>query len=408
MMRRPMFLILLLLMLPIVLVAQVEPAYSQVASQARWIHASLNALRMGQDRAPVAYNATLEQMALDQARYLASMRAWPVDPHAGRRGENIRTRATFRAYDWDTYGRPEFITVGEIVYKGTRENAISFWETSPNHRPTVMNPRYREIGVAAVHVRDNRYIFVVVFGSRPNVLTATADPRAETLYLTNETGSPGIGEWLRNATEFRLFDGDGRPLGGWQAWQAQVPLPDDAGDRLFILYHDAANTEVMSAVSLLEPDIPLLDYADAWALAGGGIVATPTPAATPTPTPPPVIRLSIYYDDRSLILANFSSAVANARPLRLVGESLTLSIGDLDDYDLRGSLNRMLNGDCLIVSTGTRRIDVPQQCAFRTATFRNASTFFWATEDFAVERNGEVIARCRAADEFCQFVLPPE
>ena len=407
-MRRPIFLILLLLVtLPILLVAQVEPAHSQVASQARWIHASLNALRMGENRAPLAYNATLERMALDQARYLASMRAWPVDPHAGRNGENIRVRATFRAYDWDTYGRAEFITIGEIVYKGTRENAISFWETSPNHRPTVMNPRYREIGVAALHVRDNRYIFVAVFGSRPNVLTATADPRAETLYLTNETGSPGIGTWLRSATEFRLFDGDGRPLGGWQAWQAQITLPDDAGDRLFILYRDGT-TEVMTATSLREADIPLLDYADMWVIGSGGVAATPTPAVTPTPTAPPVTRLSLYYDSRALIIANFSSAVANARPLRLVGASLTLSIGDLDDYDLRGSLTRMLNGDCLIVSTGTRRIDVPQQCAFRTATFRNQATFFWVTEDFTVERNGEVLARCRAADEFCEFILPPE
>jgi uncharacterized protein YkwD len=377
----------------------------QDADEARWIHAQLNQWRLGLDLGPLAYNTTLEALAIAQAEYLVLLRRWPSDPHAGRNGEGPRIRARWEPYSWPTYGAAEQILIGEIIWKGTREDALAFWRSSTVHRETATNSRYREVGIAALP-EGRGHVFVAVVGARPNVLPALADPYTDSLYLTDEDFGRGTGvNWIQHVDQVRLFDSAGRPLSDdWIPWQAKMELPDDVGSNLFILYSDG-DDEVMASVSLLERDIPLPEYADAWqpAVEAVPVVAFPTPTATP----PPIPHIRIVYDSRSLTLYNTASSFANVTALELVSGEFVQPVAELNSAQLRGSLRSLPALNCLHITAIGRRAGVPpSECRYASTTTVLSSQVFWTTGDFQVMRDDTLIAECRQRDGICEFDLP--
>jgi hypothetical protein len=388
-----------------IITSSVMVSAQQNTNEARWIHAQLNRWRLGLDLGPLAYNTTLEAMALEQAEYLLTLRRWPDNPHTGRSNEGPRVRARWEPYNWPTYGAYDQIVIGEIIWQGTREDAISFWRGSTVHRNTVTNGRYREVGIAALP-RGRGHIFIAVLGARPNVLPALADPQTSTLYLTDETFDRGVGiNWIHNITQVRLFDSDGRPLSnGWIPWQAKMPLPANAGDNLFVLYSDGSE-EVIDSVSLLERDVSLPEYETAWLPT---IAAVPTEILpTPTPTPPPVPRIRIVYNNRSLTLYNTAPTFANVRGLEMVSGNTVQAVSELNSAHIRGSLGALPALNCLhITQIGSRAGTPPSACRYSSTTTLQASQFFWTTGDFQVRRGDTLIAECRQLDEICEFDLP--
>jgi hypothetical protein len=380
-----------------------------VVDNVRWIHAQINDWRIGRDLAPLITNETLTHMAQDQAEYLALLASRGVTPsnvHAGRNGEGPRERALYADYDWDTYGAPAQIVLGEIAWIGDREDALAFWNESSVHRQTATNGWYREIGIGEVPQTDGTgSFFVVVMGARPNVLPALADPENEQLYLTNETYTRGVGNWIRNVTQVQFFDQYGRPLGEEQGWVAKMPLPDAADDALFVLYSDNLGHEVMTAVTLNESEINLPAYEDQWATATPELVITPTTAPTATPLPIPHIQL--HYDPNSLTLVNTANIRANVSRLTLVSDvsGSRLPVTTLNAGFGYGTLAALPRGNCVQFALQNRRFTTPGVCTYNTITYAQPSQLVWL-DDFSVELDGSVIATCKSGDGLCEFDLP--
>lgn len=373
----------------------------------------LNEWRLSLGLTPFRLDDTLEAMALYQANYLVTLRTIPDGPniHKGRGGEGVKERALFNQFNWPYYGRPEQIQIGEIAAVRTAAGAITFWKSSSPHRRTVTNPAYREIGIAAFR-RGVGYIYVAVLGARPNVLPALADTDHDRLYLSNELSGYAAQQqpWLHTADQVRLFDGAGRPLSaGWIPWQATLDLPDDAGDKLYVLYTDGS-TEALSEVDLAQDVVVLPGYVPP---PDPVLALLPAATAAPTATPaPPRPEIVLVYDDRSLTIIN------NARrPLDLYG--LELSSGavrlpmtwwlDAPGASANFQLYAFPPGDCVQAwsfaeSTPPRK---PAACDVRRAarSHLTRAQFFWLEGSFEVLLDGSVVGTCEAAARRCEVDL---
>jgi hypothetical protein len=350
-------------------------------------------------------------MATYQALYVASLRETPngVAIHVGRNGEGILHRALFDQFNWPYYGRPERITVGEIAAVNSAEEALDFWHHSTPHRRTVVNPGYREIGIAAIP-HPFGHIYVAVLGAEPDVLPALVHPETGELYLSNEYSQYATwNTWIQEVTSVRLFDGMGRPLqSDWIPWTETVDLPDDVGDQVFVLYTDD-NVEVMSRVDL-ERDIIVLPGhyppPDPELL----LQMTPQPTLAPTLTPePPRPELLIVYDNRSLTIINQGRRTVNLAYTELVGASYTLEMTAWNDVG-NANIYQFAPGDCVQIWSGgefnTPR--KPEECRIVQSGRSNLrpTQLFWTMDSFDVVDNGEVIATCEVGARRCEVDIP--
>jgi hypothetical protein len=150
-------------------------------------------------------------------------------------------------FNWPTYGGSPAIS--EVAAVSSEDWAINFFQTDDLHRDTILSPLVREIGVAAVpHPWGHAY--VVDLGSRPDVLPALVDPRTNVLYLTQDLWKFGTGG--APSVKISLFDSDGRPLNNGAAmdWATTIPIPDNVGSKLYVLYDDGSSKSI-TAVDLV-------------------------------------------------------------------------------------------------------------------------------------------------------------
>lgn len=425
------------------------------AGEARSVMAEINAWRLQIGLPPLNPNPVLERMALEQAQYVASLPQIPsgADIHIGARGDDPRTRALFPANNWPVYGSREQLVFSEIAAaQPNASRAVRWWQNSELHTRQVSNGWYREFGAAAIPYRLG-FIYIVVLAAEPNVLPAMADPRAGVLYLSNETYPRGQGNWLRSATQVRLFDAEGRPLTDWVTWQSQLPLPATNGDKLYVAYRNG-DQQVVTEVSLSPANVLLPQYADAWgapavAVAGSAsatpvpptavIIATNTPApqivqlatntplpgviiptsaalvptAVPPTQPPPPPNAAVSGPSVSLVYdATTLAVIPSQTGLNITGIVLTggtarpIRFANLFTQGLRGTLTSLNARDCLLVSinNAVRTAGSVSACGFLATTFLTPDRALW-TSDFIVELNGLAAAQCRAADGRCAVAI---
>jgi|FLYN01.1.fsa_nt_gi uncharacterized protein YkwD len=215
---------------------------------AQEIIAHLNEWRLAAGVPPLKPNETLQAMAFRQAYYLSTLSEIPSGNamHLGPSGENVRERALYPEFNWPSYAGNA--AVAEVGYVGRPESALEFWRGSSLHYETITNAVVREVGAAAVpHVWG--HVYIVVFGSRPNVLPALVDPRSNQLYLTQDTWKFGPGNIP--PMQVMLFDSAGRALnnGAWMDWSPTIPLPPDSTGSVYVLYNDG------SSLSMAEVDL---------------------------------------------------------------------------------------------------------------------------------------------------------
>lgn len=388
-------------------------AAQQQTDAAQAVIAGLNAWRMSLGLTPLKPNPTLEALALLQADYLISLPDLPDNLHAGRTGESVRDRAQWAPYNWPGYGRPDQVAVEEIAQIGpSPDYAIEWWRGSSVHTRAVTNPGYREVGVAALP-HTFGYLFIVVLGSEPGILPALADPTGTQLFLTNEQYAYAAGgAWIHTATEVRLFDAAGRPLDDWVPWQAAIPVPEGAGERVYVLYSDGA-TLALSAVDLTQ-DVILLP-------GGQTPPATQAPESVsipPTFTPAPGATLApaageagvlLVYDDRSLTIVNTSGAPLDVTGLSLVGGAVTLPATRWRTDWLPFLLEAMPAGACLQVWGWSEPVDLPApaECgSYHSTVAVDPAQRFWASGSFEAQWQGEVVATCAAGAGRCAVVVP--
>ncbi len=362
--------------------------------------ARLNQWRIDQGLWPFKPNPTLDQMALAQATYIASLPALPDNFHVDATGKGMFERAA--ALGWPSYSSPAQIAVGEVAYVGANAAAaINFWQHSPIHNKTVTNLGYREIGIGIVpHLFGHVYIAVV--GSRPNVLTALVNPASQQLYLSSERyrWSAG-GDWIHDATELQILDAQPGTLdpAAWSPWQATLVAP--ARQTFYVALSDGAASVVVEVN-------PFRDIA--WlpsAMASGGQTALATP--TPTPTPLPDAALVLITDALSLSLRNISGQQADLSSL-VIGEGETaLPLTRWSTYfqDDPLLLSHFPPGQCLQVTAwGIAYPGAPAECKIVRGVINVAPKALFWRQPFAVFRDGQQIAACPGGEGRCEVALP--
>ncbi len=442
-MMRSSCLLLLLVALGILSYSQSASAQADLTAGQALVQA-INGWRLEQDLWPLRENATLERMAVDQANYILSLPSIPEGGaiHAGATGAGPMERSRFPQYNWPAYGRADYTAIGEIAYVGRSASAArGFWETSPVHRTAALNPAYREIGVAALPHRFG-YLYIVVFGSRPNVFPATADTQADVLYLSNERYRWARSPWIDNIGKIRLFDADGRPLSAdWVNWQAEMPLPDDVGDELFVEYLDddnlmaIAEVDLESTESALPPSTPAPNATPTRAQTTapsatpravqmgtpsatlqatqttrpGAATATQGAAVPATVSAPTGNNILLLYDARSFTLLNSGQTPINVREIVFQGVGQLFPVTSWETQWLSGSLTAFAASDCLQVWSWqeTAALNAPTRCRQRRSVLTIApNAMFWKQGDFEVRWRNAALVTCRAADTQCEFAVP--
>lgn len=89
----------------------------------------------------LAWNGPLTQASLVHSDDMVSRNFFS---HTGSDGSSAGTRATAAGYTWSTWG--ENIAAGQP----TVASVVQAWMASPGHCANIMNPRFRDIGVACV------------------------------------------------------------------------------------------------------------------------------------------------------------------------------------------------------------------------------------------------------------------
>ncbi|MEM6529254.1 MAG: CAP domain-containing protein, partial [Chloroflexota bacterium] len=220
--------------------------------------ALLNEWRISQGMWPVKLNDTLTRMAADQASYVLSLPSWPDNPHADAQGRSPRQRAVDFQYDWPYYNNEERVAVGEIVATGANPAfAINYWQNSEIHNSTVTNRGYREVGVSVrPHPFGNMYM--VVFGSRPDVVPALVDPLDGQIHLQlEEYQFRDGGNWITTIEEFQIVPDVLTPLddSAWRPWSALAAEFPTSGE--FAIAYRGGGKTTINHVNLAEDVVVL-------------------------------------------------------------------------------------------------------------------------------------------------------
>jgi uncharacterized protein YkwD len=161
----------LLIALPAVMAfAPSDPATDATASWTRALEADLlrriNGLRLHHGLSRLKLSRGLQRAAAAHSNAMARRGFFG---HEGGAGDDLSTRLR-RSYPPEK-GRPW--SVGEnLVWSSPRldaEEALATWVTNPIHRRILLDPRWREIGLGAVHTESAPGVFG---GREVTILTA--------------------------------------------------------------------------------------------------------------------------------------------------------------------------------------------------------------------------------------------
>jgi uncharacterized protein YkwD len=396
------------------------------AAAALDIVARINAYRDQLGLHPLQVNARLEAMARAQAEYLASLDELPEngDFHTGPNGLSPRERALRDPVNWETYGSDVQIAIGENAAVGSVSFSMDYWLGSTIHHNTIVNPAYREIGVAAVS-HPFGYIFIVVFGGRPNEIPVLVNPYTQRLYIANDYFTGGTGDWLGQAQQMQVFDAEGEPLTEVIPWRNTLPIPATDGDTLSVVFDDGTH-QVATEVDLQRDIVVLPDTLALVQNLPAGEEAAPTlppvAAATPAPTPeaaptveaaPPANQvvadpdIRVIYDNRTLTLLNLRDYRIDISQLSLVGGGGVLPLTTWAKV-APASLDAFFPRGCLQVWGWNEPTDLPEPrvCGVRVAYITIAEAArFWIGNDFVVMQGDTPIATCAVGAGVCDAAL---
>lgn len=109
--------------------------------------------------APVTWNVKLESAALVHSTDMATNNFFS---HTGSNGLDVSDRVQAQGYNW--------IAVGENIYAGSDSvsGLVNGWLDSAGHCQNIMNPSFKEMGVACVSNDSSRYgnYYTQVFGAQ--------------------------------------------------------------------------------------------------------------------------------------------------------------------------------------------------------------------------------------------------
>ncbi|MBZ0277271.1 MAG: CAP domain-containing protein, partial [Anaerolineae bacterium] len=224
----------------------------------------LNRFRIRDGRVPLVRNPDLDYLAQIQAEYMARyMPFTDVDPktfdyHIDAFGDGVQKRADF--IGWPAYGIPGDFYVAEIAaYYPSVDSMMDFWNSSPEHRNSIYQYGFREVGVAVVRNREWRLAYVV-FGGRPRVLPVLYWPDRNMLFLTSDQ-SPFPEHFV--PAQVQIINDQGQRLHDeeWLLWRPRMTLPAGATNNFTVIFTDGVSevvTDVDLSASRIFPSDPLV------------------------------------------------------------------------------------------------------------------------------------------------------
>ncbi|NDJ52189.1 MAG: CAP domain-containing protein [Chloroflexi bacterium] len=377
--------------------------------------ALVNEWRLSVGAWPVHLNNTLAELAQVQADFLASQSDIPDDVHIGADGSQPFDR--LRAAGWPTYLNTDQVEGGEVVYIGASpSSATNWWFNSPIHRQTIENTAFREVGIG---IQDHTWgsIFVILFGSQPDRLTALYDPHSHHVYVSSENSKYAAGgDWIITPTHLQIVGTLDAPTDDthWQAYHETIDPPNDLEYFTIVLTDGVHETRVEVNITLDVAWLPETYPKD------GIIKGIPTELLREASADHHEIVLdqredghldhfnaSVLHHDRRLVLANTSD-----QPVDFSGISLLGANG----YELR------IESWAVFMDFGTVLAAIPAKHCF--VAFANDDTYpgtpdecevvvsvvsvppdvvFWNDEDFEVLQNGSPLITCQTGAGRCAF-----
>jgi uncharacterized protein YkwD len=209
---------------------QLPSVFTEYSQEELNLIAAMNEWRLSEGVVPFQPNPVLTRMARDQAEYLISLPSLPNDLHVDSKGRHPRERAISDEYLWPYYSTEARTNIGENGYVGASVDvAITWWSSSETHTRAAMNSGYREIGVAAVP-HPWGFIYLTVFGSRPDTFPIAIDSDNNTLYVPSEEYRfASGGDWLHTVEEIQFIDSVEADLDSdaWIPYASTIDLPRD-------------------------------------------------------------------------------------------------------------------------------------------------------------------------------------
>jgi Cysteine-rich secretory protein family/IPT/TIG domain len=137
----------------------------------------VNEQRAANGLAPLVRNEALDRAALSHSQDMA---AGNFMSHFGSDGSNPTQRIGAAGYTGSTWGE------NVAAWYPSAQAVMNAWMNSPGHRANILNPNFKEIGIAVVYRADtgSRYFWTQDFGAR----AGSASPPPSTVPL----GTPQI------------------------------------------------------------------------------------------------------------------------------------------------------------------------------------------------------------------------
>jgi hypothetical protein len=419
--RVALFVCLLLALLPVA-AQDVAPPDNRAA--ALDVLGKVNQWRLDEGLAPLKENPLLTQMAIEQASYVYPRLAQVAQAytyHDDAKGRNAQARAV-QLFGWATYNTPQQIEVGENAASGSVDYALRFWRSSDFHRRAALNPTYREVGVAALP-SANGFLIYLVLGAQPNVLPALASADGTTLYLTNELSRYNTN---KSAITVRLFDSQGRALTDEMEWAATMPIPENAGDEITVLYNvgdvqsisvvdldqdlvilPGVNTVVQATIAPVPTLAPVTVPAVTSTFSATEVVSAPRATATPAPTSTPVPTatsqsntMTLRVSANGLVLQNTSAVPLNITNLEIGNATAKVNMGAWTRFSSFNT-GRFSSNDCLVTATYTTA-PATDGCRYVLSSVQYSNErAFWQKADIEIYNNGVLVATCKKDEATC-------
>ncbi len=147
-------------------------------------------------------------------------------------------------------GYTNYSMIGENIAGGqpTPAEVVAAWLKSPGHRANLLNPDFREIGVACIHAPNNELldIWVQDFGSRAEVFPVIINLEAP------QTVSPDVKLYVHGSqwAQKMRFSNDGAHWTDWENYQSgrDWKLTGESGRQtVYVELNNGADTKRMTA-----------------------------------------------------------------------------------------------------------------------------------------------------------------
>jgi hypothetical protein len=216
----------------------------------------LNRERVARGLAPLALNPKLTAAAQAHADDIARHRNFG---HIGSDGSTATERVARAGYGKYSWG----YRIGENwAHFRNVADAVAMWMESAPHRNNILHPVLREMGIGIAAVTGGNTIYVVDFGSQPNVLpifindgaTETTSPHV-TLTLTSEEVTPnGDGDAIGRPVQVQIAHSPDFAGAAWQPFATKInwTLASSSGvQTVYVKYRDAKGRTAIASASIL-------------------------------------------------------------------------------------------------------------------------------------------------------------